>query len=342
MKYFIIILFLFSTAKAQVGGLLNTRNLNNSLSTGVQWLTSAGTNGAAVLEITHLRDSGKIKFLYTTSDSTGINSLSVAAIDSMTGTITKYGKVIGVGLAGNRQANTSEWFKVVDTIYCYAASNYNSTNLYLYTSTNGGFAFTDQGAMLNISIIQGATYWGNTGLLKDTAGVPVQINGKYQLFIEASNTAHAIYELHLLESASLRGGWTYVRKLGGALQGISIGTSSGPRPIYLDGVCHLFYHYSPVLSIPTYLAYATSMDLAIWFKREIPYKKFESLPYGVSTDQIADPDVFQFQGKTYHLAEYTFNTTPYKSVIYKWTYNGTLKQLLFGLAPCIGCAGVYP
>ena len=128
----------------------------------------------------------KIKFLYSTSDSTGINSLSMASTTDMV-TIVKHGKVIGIGASGNRQANCSEWVKVADTIICYAPSNYNSVNLFLYTSTNGGFNFTDNGSMINISLIPGAQSWGYIGLLKDTAGAPVQINGKYQLFIEASN-----------------------------------------------------------------------------------------------------------------------------------------------------------
>lgn len=350
MKYLIILLFLFSSAKGQVLGLFESRTLNTSFGTGSQWLTkSSGFEGSGVGEINHFKDSLKAKFLYTATDSNGVHSLGLLVCDSLEGILTKRGKVIGVGAAGNRMANCSESAVIGDTLFVLAPSNYNSTNVYLYTSVNGGNSFTDAGVIISSSVVPQSSSWGNLGLLKDTTNAPVQINGKYQLFVEIGNSIRFIYELHILESASIRGPWTYVRKIGGALQATTIGTTSGPRPIYLDGVCHLFYHYSPSTSLPTYLGYATSLDFVVWKKRELPYKAFEAHPYGVGvapwsggTSQNADPEVFQFRGKSYNLSAYVENTSPVKSVIYKWKYEGTLKQLLYGLSICNGCSGVYP
>lgn len=356
MKKLVIILFLIpSFCFAQMLGVEVKKTLNQRFGQGVYYITanhnSYDTN--AVLEPTILKDSGRLKIYYTGTDTSNQTSICLITTDSIGGTKTKQGRVIGLGTVNARQANSSDIVKLSGTYYLYAPASYNSTSVYLYTSSDG-YTFSDQGAILNISLIPNGQYWGNMAILKDTSGAPVQVAGKYQIIAEANNPTTFIYQLYLLECTTLNGTWTYNSTLT-TLQvpgsAANTGTYSGGCYKYLDGVYYLFYHYSQTLSLPTYLAYATSTNTTTWTKHEVPFKAFEALPLGAvnapsyngGTSQIADPWVEQVGNKTYLIAEYFANNTSTvpKGVIYKWVFDGTFKELVTGLNDCFSCPGTY-
>lgn len=338
----ILVLFFFTSSKSQLtfAGVETFNTLNQRFRTGASYITgSAGFEGNCVLESTILKDSGKVKIYYTAHHDT--SAIALITTDSIGAAQVKQGIVIHP-----RSSGLNDIVKQSGTYYLYGVDWNGLAQCYLYTSTNG-WTFTDQGVLLNLALVPNCAFYGNIAILKDTSGAAVTVGGKYKMIAEVSNSVTFIFELHLLESVSLSGPWTYVQKLT-TLQ-LGVGSYSGACLKVLDGVYHVFYHYSSTGVLPTYLAYATSSDLLTWSIKEYPMKALESLPYGpltppftTGTSQIADTWVEQVGTKTYMIAEYVQNSNPPLMQIYKWVYNGSFKQLITGLNNCLGCEGIYP
>lgn len=341
----ILLLFLFSIigCKSQVGflGVEDKIHLNQRFGHGVEYLVgNQSYEGGCVLESTILK-VGDSAFIYYTAhhDTSAIALMTTHRIGE---TQNKRGIVIHPRSSGLNDIVISG-----GTFYLFGVDWNGAGNCYLYTSTNG-YSFTDQGIIFPFTLIPHGTYYGNIGILKDTSGAPIQVGGKYKIIAEANTTDNFLFELHLLESVSLSGPWTYVQKLT-SLQ-IGVGSYSGPCLKILDGVYYLFYHYSQSGVLPTDLAFATSTDLINWTVKEYQMKGLEELPYGafnpndftVGTSQIADQWVEQIGSDVHMIAEYVQNSNPPQMVIYHWVYHGSFKQLVTGLVNCIGCIGIYP
>jgi hypothetical protein len=334
--------------KAQFLGFEVKNTLNQRLGHGLSYITgsiSLDSIGVLESEIIKNPNDDTIRILYTGMRLGNSTAVFLSTTDSIGGTLTKRGAVIGQGASGvSRFANCTGAVFYQDTLYAWCAVGYGG-DVYLYKSTNKGYSF-DAGTIafqrgVTIPLTQG---FGNSGILKDTSGQPKIINGKFRMYAEANEGFH--WMTYLCESTSLRGPWTLIQNV--STLRVNGGSYSGGAPIWLDSVYHMFFHYSPngTSVIPTYVGYATSTDGINFTQKEVAYKKLESYPFGSSNPndlQIADMTIAQIKGRVYHIAEfYRNNVDPAKSSIYRWQYNGTFKDLITNLTICIGCVGVYP
>ena len=337
MKKILFISFLFSlNCSAQFLGVEVKNTLNQRFGHGSSFITPSLTfESTCVLEPSAVRVGDSIYYYY--SGGCVPIAIGLATSYGLSGTLNKRGQVIGTGMAGNRNTNSSFALYTGGTFYIYAANNYTGNQAYLYTSTNG-YSFTDQGVIFGSTLIPSVSSYGNMCILVDTSGAPAQIVGKYRAYVEANEGFQ--WMLYLLESTSLTSGWTFVQRLNSLK--IGTGSWSGASAILLDGVTHMFYHYSSAGTIPTYVAYASASDGINFTQKEVPLKRFETPAYGASTDQIADQFILPYGNKVAMFAEYGRNSGGYAFTIYKWVYDGTFKQLITGLNNCIGCAGIYP
>lgn len=339
VRLLIILTFICQPAFGQMMGIESKIWLNQKFGHGSSYIAPSGTGieTLGVLEPSVTRNNtGGHDIYYTAWDGTH-TVLAKATTDADFSTVTKLGVVIGNGTVVTRDVNCAEVVVEGDTTFVFAASTYSGTNIYLYTSVAGA-AFVDQGPVINASLIPGLVGFGNSGFLTDSAIHVVKVGGKYQYYVEGNEGFQ--WMTYRLESTSLRGPYTYKGKIT-SLQ-VGTGSWSGPEPIWQDSTVNMFYHYSSAGTIPTWLGFATSTDLDNFTKKEIPFKAFEALPFGSATDQNADPRVIPAGNKVFLLSEYARNSAGYQFTIYKWTYNGTFKQLVTGLQSCIGCVGIYP
>ena len=344
----LVTIIFFNTSFGQNLGVEKKIWLNQKLGHGLSYITgSISLDSVGVLEPEIIKNPNDdtIRILYTGMRLNNSTAVFLATTDSIGGTLTKWGAVIGQGASGvSRFANSTGAVYYEDTLFVWCANGYGGS-VYLYKSIDGGHSF-DAGT---IAFEEGVTIplslgFGNSGILKDTTGQAKVISGKYRMYAEANEGFH--WMTYLCESTSLNGPWELIQNV--HTLRVNSGSYSGGAPIWIDSVTHMFYHYSPsgASVIPTYLAYATSTDGITFTQKEVAYKKIESYPFGTSNPndlQIADMSLCQYKGRVYHIAEfYRNNVNPAKATIYRWSFNGTFKQLITGLKNCIGCAGVYP
>ena len=92
----------------------------------------------------------------------------------------------------------------------------------------------------------------------------------------------------------------------------------------------MIYHFGPGSSnLPTYIAYAeANVNDPLYFKPlYYPLMAIENKPWGSLTDQYADPELCEIDGKTYLFCSVVDNTTP-RATIYRWECNGRLSDIL--------------
>lgn len=352
MRNLLFLFLLFSgSAKAQVlyGGIQKS-TLHDILKPvgGTLVITDTQTVNSwlrqAAQEPTLFYDSAtsKINIYFTGGkDSLGVNSYNdkmglVTSTDMVT--FSSPIKVIGQGYGGattNRRA-TSSWVGKQGNRYFLLALNGfgigwpgEDRNIYGYTSLDG-VNWIDAGIKIDKATAfpgHAMMGFGNIGVCVDEKNNPVVIGGKYLSLVEASNgTTWSIWRA---TADSLMGTWTLADSLS-SLQVRGTGMYGGPQLIYKNGTYYAFYHYGTSGNLPTLLAYATSTDCINWTVKETPFVPFDIKPYGVLTDQIADPYFTEINGKVYMLAEYCQNTGAgsYRSSIYLWTFDGTFQQML--------------
>ena len=287
---------------------------------------SSSTNG--VIEASVIVDIDNVKIYFTRANGDIDNVVCVATASDINDTwVVDNTPVFGKGHGGapaNRQANCSFVFKKDNIYYGFATNGYGynsdgeDRNVYLYKSTDG-INFIDLGIILDKNIISAAGF-GNTSIEYN------KVNGKYEMLAEAF--LGGIWRAFRFNSDSIESGWTFVNSLP-SLQFIVGGMYGGFHHFYRNGIWHIFYHYgSTGGNLPTLIGYATSENLITATQKEMPVFGIESKPYGNSTDQIADPFVFESNGKSYMLAEYCKNTGGFASQIWMWSYDGTIDELL--------------
>jgi hypothetical protein len=350
VKLLTILLFIsqFSFAQTGIFGVEVYPTINQRLGHGVSYITGTTTLdsiGALEPEIIINPDDDTIRILYTGIRANGTTAVFLITTDSIGGSFTKHGAVIGQGASGiSRFANCTGAVYHQDTLFAWCANGYGG-DVYLYKSIDGGHNF-DAGTLAfqrGVTIVA-ATGFGNSGILKDTSGQAKTISGKYRMYTEATEGFH--WMTYLCEATSLNGPWTLIQNISSIR--VNGGSYSGGAPIWHDNVYYMFFHYSPsgVSVIPTYLGFATSADGITFTLKEVPYKYLESYPFGTSSPsdlQIADMTLAQINGKVYHLAEFfRNNTSTVHSAIYRWRSTLSFKDFITNLTTCIGCPGIYP
>lgn len=284
------------------------------------------SDALAVLEPSVIVEEDEIKIYFTGIYGSEQNVIYLGTGESANGEWTYTDTpIIGLGYGGapiDRQAHSSVVFKLGSFYYCFATNGYGmgleDRNVYLYKSSDG-VTFTDLGKVLDKTTIL-ADGFGNTCVY------PVLVNGVYELLVDAHKDG--IWRVFRFQSTDIESGWTYINPLP-SLQVVAGGMYGGMQHFFLNGKWHIFYHYGTAVgNLPTVVGYATSEDLVTVRLVETPMLGIEYPVYGALTDQLADPWIFEYKGKTYMLAEYCKNTGDFESELYMWEYDGTLEQLL--------------
>jgi hypothetical protein len=299
--------------------------------TGVVKLLPSNIDGStlAVLEPSVIVDTSDIKIYFTKCTGNSTNAICLATTTTVNGSwAINPTPIIGLGYGGapaSRQAHSSDVVKIGSFYYCAASNGYGfgavgeDRNIYLYRSTDG-INFIDLGLILDKTSI-GVSGFGNVSIN------PNLINGKYEILVDASSGG--IWKVFRFNTANIETEWTYRNDLP-SLQVVEGAMYGGMCHRYVNGKWHILYHYgSAVGNLPTILGYATTTDLISVNLRETPMFGIETDPYGGgSTDQLADPCIFESQGKTYMLAEYCRNSSIFESQLWIWEYNGKMEDLL--------------
>jgi hypothetical protein len=256
-----------------------------------------------------------------------------------------------MGLAGTKAqqaCHSSMVVKADGAYYIFASNGYGypvadqDRCQYLFKSTDGLTNWSMVGQTLNKSSFTnlGGGY-GNTSIW------PQKVDGKYLMLPEISDSNN-VWRIHRAIADSIEGPWTITHEL----TDLKInGMYGGAVNFHLNGKWHVFYHYGSGTGInapgdlgpnlPTFLAYATSLDGISWTKKEFPFFALEALPFGppasasVGTTQLADPYITEVveSGITYVYltAEYVENSSPTKNQTRWWRWRGTLAELVAAL-----------
>ena len=297
------------------------------------------------LEVSVVVETDHIKLYFTSNTSDTANTIALATAPTIAGPFTIVGRVIGRGTGGapsGRNAHSSCILKKDGVYHCWALNGYGFAgeprDVWHYTSSDGITWTSDAAAALTTGMYPDVQGYGNLCVW------PELVNGKYYMSAEYDSVAENIWKVVIAETTSLSGPWTITHTVSG-LQAAAGGMYGGCDLKHIGGQWHVWYHYgsgeAPLLggNLPTYLAYATSSDLQNWVLREAPFKKILISPHGpmsysnhtIGTNQIADPWLFEQNGKTYLVAEYVRNTSPIQSVLYYWEYEGNITNLVNGL-----------
>lgn len=243
--------------------------------------------------------------------------------------------IIGEGYVGNRKVARTYVLKDKGAgggKYIFATGvHVFPEHFWKYKYVNG--TWTDLGKMLDVSTIPSATTLGNISVT-DTA-----VGGYYYMIAEA--LISSIWGFHLLRATSLEGSWQYVQSIPSLA--IASGRAAGGAVIWYDsGTWHLIYHYAGDYvvnpygegNLPTRLAYAKSTDLINWTDKQsvagLTYAPF------THTDQLADPDVYEGDGKTALTYSVMDNVGTVLGQVRQNIFNGTKKQLVTPFSTSIG------
>jgi hypothetical protein len=226
--------------------------------------------------------------------------------------------------------------KIGIVFYLFATNGYGfdaseDRNVYGYTSSDG-INFTSHGIVFNKADYN-ITGFGNTTIGMSPSGELIKVNGKYHALLEGWSD-NKIWETYAAESTSPLGPWTMIGKCS-SMQVEENCMYGGSCLIYENNEWHVFYHYGSHdfipkkydNNLPTYLAYSKSKDGLNWNIVKAPFKKFEAMPYGLGTDQVADAFVLQVKGQTYLSASYDANF-PFQSQLRLWSYGSTFKNFI--------------
>lgn len=304
---------------------------------------------SAVLEPTIVKDGDSVKIFYTGSTSDTINQVCVIKLNNINSVWPLGTPVIGRGLASpiDRSASSSDVVKDTGNHwYTYALDGYGFTgetkSIFVYTSTDG-YNWVDGGLCLGIGTYLGDSIanFGNTCIVKDLSGTPVQIGGKYKMYVDGR--VGGKWQTFLAESSSLTTGWTIIKHCT-TLTTYTNAVYGDCSIIYYNGKYHNFYLYTQSnLDLPTSLAYAQSTDGQTWTIKEFDFIKYSdadpsnpAFPTAATvpfphTDQAADVTVSEVNGKVYFLWVYgdnSYATGKVRFQIWMSVFNGSFADLL--------------
>lgn len=234
--------------------------------------------------------------------------------DPITNSITNQSVVFGLNkiVSDEVGVNCPQAFLFDSKVYMIVSS-YSPNKVYMLTSENG-VDFVSVGN--DYMSITGFTVPGNHWLINE------KIGGYYYWFMEGLHNGSWIVKL--LKSTDIESGWSLVGDVTGLNDGHGFG---GMQVFYDNGIFKTFYHYQ-VGSLPSRLAYAESINgnPLHYSKIYTPLLDITRTPFP-HTDQIADPEIVEIDGKTYMFAEYMDNNSAL-GAIYRWETNNSIKQIL--------------
>lgn len=296
------------------GRTLRDRILNGDTPIEVQGLQSQRQ------EVNLLKFKGKNLFYW--SEGWNVSVIKVGDYDIETNTVTNATTIVSKEITGL----TSPIYKCPTAFVCnqkvYLVVTAWQPNYCLMYESNDGKNFT----LVSNTLANVAGFGGNFG---NHWVVPQKIDGYYYWFIEGLTQEFGIWQMKLLKSQSITSGWELV----GIINGLSSGTGAkgGPCVYFQDGKFKMIYHYSPVSgsNIPTFIAYAEAdiNDPLNFTQLYNPLTAIIHKPFGNMTDQYADPELCEIDGRTFLFCSVVDNTTP-RSIVYRWECDGRLSDIL--------------
>lgn len=193
--------------------------------------------------------------------------------------------------------------RVGGTYYCYYASAIADLSNWMRVSSPDGVTWGSPTVVAAYNMIAGRSGFANSAVWVE--------EGVWYALVEAYSVSLPTWAVYLLSSAD---GVLWTVSNGGeplsSLQRASGGMYGGInlfRNGRYGGVYHVFYHACPVGgSTPTNIYHATSTDRINWTKTTAPILLYDG--DGMGVDQIADPSVFEADGKLYLFYDQTDNT----------------------------------
>lgn len=147
--------------------------------------------------------------------------------------------------------------------------------------------------------------------------IPYRIDGYFYWFIEGrqeDSEGNRYWAIKLMKSTTMESGWELI----GEVQNLNRFTRGGTKIFYDNGIFKMFYHYSFGTILPCVLGYAESnINNPLYFTKK--YYPLLGITRDVFeyTDQIADPEIVEVDGKTLMFASYVDNRNALSS-IYVW------------------------
>lgn len=211
-------------------------------------------------------------------------------------------------------------FVCENKVYLVFSANAPQTVCALYESTNGKTFTQVSTTIANVTGFHN-TRFGNHYI------VPYRIDGFYYWFIEGVGP-DGWWIMKLMKSQSITSGWQDM----GEITGLSPtnGARGGACVHYQDGKFKMIYHYSPVFSnLPTYIGYAEAdFNNPLYFKQlYAPVTPITKIPWPGLTDQFADPDLVEIDGRTFLFCS-VVNNSQGLSEIWRWECDGRLSDIL--------------
>lgn len=272
-------------------------------------------------EITLLKYKGKTLIYY--GKGWGDEQIYVADYNIDTNTASNEQVIINASTTGINATNFKcpTAFVCENKVYLVFSANAPQTVCALYESTNGKTFTQVSTTIANVTGFHN-TRFGNHYI------IPYRIDGFYYWFIEGIG-ANGNWIMKLMKSQNITAGWQDV----GEILGLSNnnGAKGGPCVHYQDGKFKMIYHYSPVENafLPTYIGYAEAdFNNPLYFKQlYAPVTPITKIPWPGLTDQFADPDLAEIDGRAFLFCS-VVNNNQGLSEIWRWECDGRLSDIL--------------
>lgn len=284
-----------------------------------------GSGAASAQEPSVIIENGLFKMWYTEGSGGGVTT----HIDYTTSpdglTWTDHGTVLGNGGSGySGRAEHASVVKFDGIYYIYFATD-NGSEINRSTSVDG---ITWTTPIQVIAANQEPTYsngWDNTYVWRE--------GDTWLMLLDGVGSTDSIFKTTLARSSDHGLSWVF----DGAewLDSLALVTGGSTGGMFMmtppkrDGLYHQWYQPATIAAnTPTVIYHATSPDLITWTILPGP-----SIPLpGGSYDQVADPAIVEFGGKTYLFYEQVINATSTFEICVA-IFNGTISQLIDGVVP---------
>lgn len=284
-----------------------------------------GSGASASQEPSVMIEDGVFKMWYTSQAGGGHNPRINYATSSDGITWTQYGGNPVLGEGGSGYAGRAEHSSVVkfDGVYYIYFATDNGSEINRSTSTDG-ITWTTPVQVIAQTQEAWSNGWDNTYVWRE--------GYVWYMLLDGVRPSDTTFQTAL--ATSLDGlVWTFnAAEWLTSLDLVGGGSSGGMfmmTPQKRDGFYHQWYQPSSVAGVtPTAIYRATSPDLITWTILSGPVIP---LPGG-SYDQVADPAIVEWQGKTYMYFEQVINASSTFEMCLA-IYDGTMAQLLDGVVP---------
>lgn len=153
----------------------------------------------------------------------------------------------------------------------------------------------------------------------------------YYLFVEYFHSTDNVWYVGIATSTSPTSTFTMVSGFIGAMQVVAGGSFSGSCVKKIANRYHMWYHYASAAgNLPTKIAHCISTNLLDWARPyTTPVLDITETNF-IANDQVADPDVHEYNGKTYMWYDADDNASyspAVRGAIALATFDGTLSQV---------------